>query len=142
MTRSTKKPPPVKYETYAGETGAIRHLQPVADVANRGPGPAQTDEQLLDLLANTIRSLRKRAADDIIEIGFRLTEAKDLAGHGNWLPWLEREFGWSEQTARNYMQVHEMAKSQNFGDLDLPVSSLYLLASPGALPEAVNVHGL
>jgi hypothetical protein len=40
-----------------------------------------------------IRALGKRAIRDIIKIGKRLTEAKGIAGHGNWLPWLEREFG-------------------------------------------------
>jgi hypothetical protein len=36
---------------------------------------------------------------DIIEIGRLLTEVKKIAGHGNWLPWLDREFGWSDSTA-------------------------------------------
>ena len=34
------------------------------------------------------------------------------------------------------MQVHEMAKSQKFLNLDLPVSSLYLLAAPSTPREA------
>ena len=61
--------------------------------------------------AEAIRSLVRRASSDIIEIGQRLTKAQELAGHGNWLRWLDREFGWSEQTARNYMRVFEMARS-------------------------------
>ncbi len=27
--------------------------------------------------------------------------------HGEWLPWLKDEFGWSRQTAERYMQVAE-----------------------------------
>jgi hypothetical protein len=66
-----------------------------------------------------------------------LTDAKRIAGHGNWLPWLEREFGWTEQTALNFMRVHAMVgKSPNFGDLNLPVSGLYLLAAPSTPEEA------
>jgi len=38
-------------------------------------------------------STRWRPIRDIIEIGRRLTDAKAIAGHGNWLPWLEKEFG-------------------------------------------------
>jgi hypothetical protein len=32
-----------------------------------------------------------------LHIGKRLTDAKVRCGHGNWLPWLEREFGWKER---------------------------------------------
>src|SRR5262249_47237592 len=58
---------------------------------------------------------------------------------GNWLPWLEREFGWEERSARNFMQVFEASKSANFADLDLPVSALYLLAAPST-PEAAKTE--
>jgi hypothetical protein len=54
------------------------------------------------------------------------------------LPWLEKEFGWAEQTARNFVQVYERSKSTNFGYLDLPVSSLYLLAAPSTPETAVE----
>jgi len=68
--------------------------------------------------------------------GRRLTEAKKETGHGSWLPWLEREFGWTERTAQRFMQVHALAaKSENFTDLDLPVSGLYLLARPSTPDE-------
>jgi hypothetical protein len=86
--------------------------------------------------ADAIRALGKRAVGDVIEIGRRLTEAKKIAGHGNWLPWLEREFGWQERTAQNFMQVYVMSKSAKFADLTLPVSGLYLLAAPSTPDEA------
>ena len=84
-----------------------------------------------------IRRLGKRAVEDVIEIGRRLAECRDVVGHGNWLPWLDREFGWSEATARNFMRVHELAKtkSANFADLNLPISTLYLLAAPTVADE-------
>jgi hypothetical protein len=73
----------------------------------------------------------------VIEIGARLTECKRLCGHGQWLPWLDREFGWtSEDTALRFMQVHELGKSRNLRDLTLPVSSLYLLAAPSTPDDA------
>ena len=40
-----------------------------------------------------------------IEIGRRLVEVKDMLGHGEWLPWLERETEFSERHAQNYMKV-------------------------------------
>jgi hypothetical protein len=74
---------------------------------------------------------------DAIEIGQRLIDAKRLCGHGNWLPWLDREFGWSDDTAINYMRVAELAKSRNIRDLNVPVSGLYLLARPST-PQSVR----
>ena len=85
-----------------------------------------------------IRRLGKRAVEDVIEIGRRLTECRGILGYGNWLPWLDREFGWSEATAHNFMHVFELAesKSTNFADLNLSVSTLYLLAAPSTPEES------
>ena len=86
-----------------------------------------------------IRRLGKRAVEDVIEIGRRLTLCKEIVGFGNWLAWLQLEFGWSEATARNFMRVHELVQSKcaNFADLNLPVSTLYLLAAPST-PDPVR----
>jgi len=92
---------------------------------------------VLDEHADSIRDIGKRVIADIIEIGRRLTECKKLLDHGNWLPWLEPEFGWTDDTALNFMRVHEVAESRNFRDLNLPVSGLYLLAKPST-PETVR----
>jgi Protein of unknown function (DUF3102) len=91
--------------------------------------------------AAEIRRLGQRVIGDVIEIGRHLVEAKKLCGHGNWLPWLNRELGWTEQTALNFMRVHELAKTKNFLDLapDLSVSALYLLAAPST-PEAARTE--
>jgi DUF3102 family protein len=100
--------------------------------------PATEPEIILAQNADAIRVLGKRVIGDIIEIGRLLTEAKQIAGHGNWLPWLEREFGWTDRTAENFINVHKLAaKSENFSDLSLPVSGLYMLAAPGT-PEEVR----
>jgi hypothetical protein len=65
--------------------------------------PASCHARTLAEHADAIRSLGKQTVAKIIEIGRRLAEAKRLVGHGNWLPWLNREFGWTEQTALNFM---------------------------------------
>lgn len=95
-------------------------------------------EMTLAQNAEAIRTLGRRTVEGVIEIGRRLTESKKLCGRGNWLPWLEREFGWSRQTADNFINVYEAnGKVPNFGNLlSLPLSSLYLLAAPST-PEAV-----
>lgn len=100
------------------------------------PMAATSDEIALAEHAAVIRALGKRVVSDIIEIGRRLTVAKKIAGHGNWLPWLDREFGWGDDTAINFMRIAELAKSRNIRDLTLPVSGLYLLAAPSTPEEA------
>ena len=85
-----------------------------------------------------IRRLGKQTVENIIEIGQRLSECKRLVGHGNWLPFLKREFGWTDDTALNFIRVGELAKSRKFRDLNLPISGLYLLAAPSTPEEARN----
>jgi protein gp37 len=108
-------------------------------IANKPQAPAAIDNPVLVEHAEAIRNLGKRVIGDVIEIGHRLTECKRLLEHGHWLPWLEREFKWSDQTARNFMQVYELAgKTQNLWNLSLPVSGVYLLAAPSTPEEARN----
>ena len=88
--------------------------------------------------ANEIRRLGQCVIADIIEIGRHLTEAKIIAGHGNFGQWLRAEFDWSDRTARNFMSVYEMSlKSETVSDLKLPMRELYLLAAPST-PEEVR----
>jgi hypothetical protein len=62
------------------------------------------DDVILAEHARMIRLHGGRIISDVVEIGRRLVISKDICGHGNWLPWLEREFGWSDSTALKYMQ--------------------------------------
>jgi len=89
--------------------------------------------------SSTSVGLHKHVIGDIVEIGRRLIEAKQHLGHGLWLPWLEREFQWTEQTARNFMQAYRWSvKNPNFGDLRIGISSIYLLAAPSTPAEVQN----
>lgn len=88
--------------------------------------------------AEAIRALGKRAIADVVEIGRHLIKAKDLCGHGNWSSWLDTEFGWKESTALRLMHVSNLAgKSVNLADLNLPISTLYLLAAPSTPQQAI-----
>jgi hypothetical protein len=87
--------------------------------------------------ADAIRAAYAHAISDAIEIGRHLTEAKEVCGgHGNWLSWLEREFDWTDQTARNFMRVFDLSKSKRVLDLKLPLSGLYALAAPSTPEDA------
>jgi hypothetical protein len=101
----------------------------------------QADQFLTDR-ACRIRALRKRALADIIEIGRLLSECKVHCGHGNWLPWLGREFGWSADTAERYIQLDKLADQiPQIADYDIPVSGLYLLAAPST-PETAREEAI
>lgn len=50
-------------------------------------------------------SVRRTALSGAIEIGRRLTEAKELLQHGEWGDWLKREFEFSQSTASRLMQL-------------------------------------
>ena len=106
---------------------------------SRSTKEGNLDNPLLAEHADTIRAIGKRVVSDVNEIGRRLKECKKLLGHGNWLPWLKREFGWTNKTAENFIRVHDLAqkaKIENFSNLSLPVSGLYLLAAPSTPAEA------
>lgn len=53
------------------------------------------------------------------------------------LPWIEAEFGMSERTARNFMNVFETFGSNRDRVADLIPTALYLLAVP-SMPEEVG----
>jgi len=84
-----------------------------------------------------IRNLARRAAQDIVEIGQRLTEVKSVLGHGNFSAWLSAEFSWSGSAASKFMQVAEQFKFVNFTNLEVAPSALYALAS-GSTPETIR----
>ena len=82
-----------------------------------------------------------------IEIGRRLTEAKEMLGHGEWLPWLERETEFSDRSAARYMKLFdEYGVSQQglFGPetnsptlSNLPISKALALLS---VPESDRIE--
>jgi hypothetical protein len=111
--------------------------QPTTDANNPHDQAVDNSDAFLALHAEAIRALLIRTKDQIIDVGGRLAECQKHIGHGNWYAWLDREFGWSVDTAENFIHVYEMSKSRNFRDLNLPLSALYLLARPST-PEAAR----
>jgi hypothetical protein len=90
-------------------------------------------------IANRIRKLNTRIVEDVVNIGRDLIKAKEQLQHGEWLPWLEKEFAWSERTASRYMRLAELANQTRLSDLArLPLSGLYQLASPSTPDEVVD----
>jgi Protein of unknown function (DUF3102) len=86
--------------------------------------------------AAEIRRLGKRVIGDVLEIGRRLAEVKKQVGRGDFLPWIGREFGWSEDTAERFIALHVLQRQvPQVAETNLPISALYLLAAPSTPPE-------
>jgi len=87
--------------------------------------------------------IRKLSTDGAIEIGRLLSVVQKKVSHGDWLRWLKEEFDWSDRSARNFINVYELlqtTKLENFSNLSIPRSALYLLAAPrtpGKVRDAV-----
>jgi hypothetical protein len=84
-----------------------------------------------------IKDRVRRSQQDMIEIGERLIEVKGRLAHGHFGKWLETEFAWTDQTARNLMNVAEAFKSKTVLDLPIDRKALYALAAP-SVPEAAR----
>lgn len=90
-----------------------------------------------------IRKRLRRSAQDVWEIGQRLADVRSRLKYGQFLAWLKAEFGWSQRTAYNFINVYE-----TFGDrfaklakVDIATSVLYQLAAP-SVPEALRTQVL
>ncbi len=97
------------------------------------------DAMELSAIKERIKIRLKRTAEDIIEIGLDLIEAKRIAGHGGFEKWLTAEFEMGLSSAKRFIQVAEKlgGKSPNLGDLK--PSAIYLLAQDST-PEEVRTE--
>lgn len=91
---------------------------------------------IIEKRTGEIKTLMRRSAQDIIDIGEKLIEVKAHLRHGDFTAWLRIEFGWSDRTAQNFMRVAKVFKSENFSPLSFAPSALYLLASSTTPDEA------
>ncbi len=114
------------------DEGALTLDQALAQAEETAAAPLLADH------VQAIRALGRRMIADTIEIGRRLAECRRIARR-DWIGWLDRELGLSDRSALNFIRVYELAaaRSENFSDLNLPVSGLYLLAQPST-PESVR----
>lgn len=80
----------------------------MSELMNTGAG---APEVTLEKLGAEIRSLtvaaKRMTLHFAIEIGRRLVDAKERAGHGGWAEWLKRETEFSQSTAGRFMKLFE-----------------------------------
>lgn len=84
---------------------------------------------IVEAATDRLHVLERKTGEQIIEIGKVLLQVKVDIPHGQFLPWLDAEFGWTERHARRFMDVAEHFKSDKLSDLKMAPSALYLLAS-------------
>ncbi|MGL5084943.1 MAG: DUF3102 domain-containing protein [Clostridium sp.] len=106
-----------------------------------------------ELIAAEIRNIKEQTKKVVlynsVEIGRKLTEAKELIGHGEWGNWLEAKVEYSKSTANNLMQIFkefgadqmtlldDNLKSQAFGSLSYSKAILLLGVPEEAREEFV-----
>lgn len=78
-----------------------------------------------------IKSLMKRTAEDIIEIGGRLEKIKKTLGHGNYKRWIKDQLSLDYTTANNFTKVFKTfsGRKEEVARIGLNVSVLYLMSS-------------
>lgn len=87
-----------------------------------------------------IRKRLRRSAQDVWEIGQRLADVRSRLKYGQFLAWLKAEFGWSQRTAYNFINVYETFGDRfaNLAKVDIATSVLYQLAAPSVPEELRN----
>jgi hypothetical protein len=104
---------------------------------NDMPQPIGDLEAFLSAKAAEIRAYQRVA---VFETGRVLSEVRARTPHGRWLAWLDEHFGWSDDTAGNYLNVFEAfsngSKYRSLRDLSFTNEALYLLARRSTPEEA------
>ena len=88
--------------------------------------------------ATEIKATERNMCDGAIAIGRRLLRVKEILPRGEFGKWIDSEFDWGERTAQNYMRLTDAFGENAQRIADLPLRSLYALATqPAATRERV-----
>ena len=110
----------------------------------------------IDTITTEIKTIENSLVQAVIysyiEIGRRLTEAKEIVGHGGWGKYLEESVRYSQQWATNLMNLYKeygnpqeslfesFANSQSFGNIDVTKHILLLAVPAEERAEFAEVH--
>lgn len=73
----------------------------------------------LQKIENEIITLKNQTAQNIIQIGYKLIEAKEKLPHGEWGGWLSDRINFSQRTANQFMRI-----AKEFGSSPKLISNL------------------
>lgn len=107
----------------------------------------------IEVVGAEIRALTATALNNIIEIGRRMCEAKELLPHGEFYPWIEQVAGYKKSTANNFMRLFkayadpqgnlfgaEVSNLQTFGGLSYSKALALLDVPAEEREEFVETH--
>ncbi|WP_375515769.1 DUF3102 domain-containing protein [uncultured Nostoc sp.] len=137
---------PIEVEVIATQPEEIIE-QPLVPKSKSDFKTKEEKQQRLTTLAEDTRRRLKRSAMDIYCIGLNLLEAQNLIEHGEFLPWLRREFGMGKTSAYEFIHVAKAFESKFpiIGNLinNITPTALYKLAAPStcqaARDEAIDI---
>ncbi|WP_315792685.1 DUF3102 domain-containing protein [Bradyrhizobium sp. SZCCHNRI1002] len=92
----------------------------------------------LDQIAKKVRAHLHRGTCEYLEAGRWLTEAKCKCEHGQWMPWLNDNFGLSDRMAQHLINATSKFGANAKRVSDLPQRVVFLLAAPSTPEEVVD----
>jgi hypothetical protein len=121
-------------------------------------GRALNDSNRLPVLATSINdhlaaadAATRRGLEHAIAAGTLLIEAKDLVGHGEWIPWLQANCRLGERQAQTYMRLarnrHKLEELKTRSDSYLTIAAAEALVGkprperPRGLPGQLDMLG-
>ena len=96
---------------------------------------AAAEPATLERLTLEVKFYLGQTAQNIIEVGKRLTQAKEMVPHGEWKNWLQDNFNLSMPTARKFIQVYERFGITRINAHFAPTQMIAMLALPEAETE-------
>lgn len=115
----------------------------------------QKEAQNADQLAYEINFIKKQTLENVlkasIDIGERLSAAKELVPHGQWSDWLAEKVDYSQSTANNFMRIFReygdeqislsgKSKSQTFANLNYSQAVALFALPEHQREEFVETH--
>jgi hypothetical protein len=75
------------------------------------------------------------------EVGRLLTDERKNLGHGEWLPWLRKNFRFTDRTARNYIRLFENRDRLKLESVSNLTEAYQLLNPPKSTTETIPESG-
>lgn len=89
-----------------------------------------------------INILKSQTAQNLIEIGKRLLEAKNQVPHGQWIEWLKSKVGFTERSAQKFMQIASDSNTNSISHLGVTKVFDLLSIPPADRQEFINTHNV
>lgn len=143
------------HRPYGKEKIMNENTNTINEAIAAAPTGAVSTARTLEMVAAEIRTFTASMLNNIIEIGRRMCEAKDMLPYGQFGEWIKANTGYSRSTANNFMRVYQeygtrqgslfgatVENDQAFGKLSY-TQALALLAIPaGEREEFVETHNV